>query len=158
MSGICPTLRYVDAPKAIDWLCEAFGFERQLVVHDTEGGIAHAQLTLSGGMVMLGTAETSVEQQRSAPSAAVSQTGSRAGHYGDVRTPGFSGCYIVIDDIDAHFSRAKAAGAQIIMAPTDQDYGGRDYACLDLEGNVWAFGSYNPWDASGAPAHGKGSG
>jgi uncharacterized glyoxalase superfamily protein PhnB len=57
------------------------------------------------------------------------------------------GIYMVVDDPDAHFARAKAANAGILMEPTDEDYGGRDYACRDIEGHVWSFGTYVP----GAP-------
>jgi uncharacterized glyoxalase superfamily protein PhnB len=50
----------------------------------------------------------------------------------------------VVDEVDAHFARAKAAGAEIIREPEDQDYGGRDYSARDPEGNVWSFGTYAP--------------
>ena len=50
-----PTMRYEDAARMIDWLCEAFGFERHLVVPGENGTIAHAQLTLGDGMIMLGS-------------------------------------------------------------------------------------------------------
>ena len=52
--------------------------------------------------------------------------------------------YVVVDDADAHFARAKAAGAQIVREPVTQDYGGRDYTCKDPEGHVWTFGTYDP--------------
>jgi uncharacterized glyoxalase superfamily protein PhnB len=55
------------------------------------------------------------------------------------------GIYVVVADPDAHFARAKAAGAQILMELTDQDYGGRDYTARDPEGHIWTFGSYDPW-------------
>lgn len=55
------------------------------------------------------------------------------------------GLYVVVDDVDAHAARAEAAGAEIVMKPEDQDYGGRLYTCKDFEGNVWSFGSYDPW-------------
>ena len=53
--------------------------------------------------------------------------------------------YLTIEDCDAHFEVAKAAGAHIEMGPTDQDYGSRDYICRDLEGHLWCFGTYDPW-------------
>ena len=57
--SIIPGLRYADAPAAIEWLCEAFGFEATLVVPgEEEGAIAHAQLVLGNGMIMLGSAGT----------------------------------------------------------------------------------------------------
>src|SRR5258708_11001527 len=55
VATIIPTLRYRDAPAAIDWLCAAFGFARHLVVPDESGGIAHAQLSFGTGMIMLGS-------------------------------------------------------------------------------------------------------
>jgi len=51
-----PFLRYRDAPAAIDWLVKAFGFEEQIVVPGENGTIAHAQLSVSSGIIMLGTA------------------------------------------------------------------------------------------------------
>ena len=128
---IIPALRYRDAPAAIEWLCHAFGFERHLVVPDEKGGIAHAQLTFGNGMIMLGS-----------------------GHGGDYDTlitqPSDAGGvtqapYIVVAEVDAHYARAKAAGAEIVIDIADQDYGGRLYVCRDPEGHVWNFGSYDPW-------------
>jgi uncharacterized glyoxalase superfamily protein PhnB len=134
---IIPGLRYQDAPKAIDWLCRAFGFERQLVVPGEGGSIAHAQLRFGNGMIMLGSA------------------GKHGGGYDELVKPpaqagGVStlGLYVIVDDVDAHHARAVAAGAEIVLPVTDQDYGGRDYTCRDLEGNVWSFGSYDPWQGA----------
>jgi uncharacterized glyoxalase superfamily protein PhnB len=56
--------------------------------------------------------------------------------------------YCIVADPDAHFARAEAAGAEITRAPETQDYGGRDYTCKDPEGNVWTFGTYDPWSNS----------
>ena len=53
--------------------------------------------------------------------------------------------YIVVGDVDDHCAVASAAGAEIIMEPEDQPYGGRLYACQDPEGKPWYFGSYDPW-------------
>lgn len=132
---LIPSLRYRDAPKAIDWLCRAFGFEKHLVVPGEEPGtIAHAQLTFGHGMIMLGSA------------------GEHGGGYDEVvRTPSDTdgvctqGLYVIVDDPDAHLARARAAGAEIVMDISDKDYGGRDYTCRDLEGHVWSFGTYDPW-------------
>jgi uncharacterized glyoxalase superfamily protein PhnB len=128
---IIPALRYRDAPAAIEWLCRAFGFEKHLVVPDEKGGVAHAQLTFGNGMIMLGSGQggdydTLVVQP------------SDAG--GVTQAP-----YIVVAEVDAHYARAKAAGAEIVIDIADQDYGGRLYVCRDPEGHVWNFGSYDPW-------------
>jgi uncharacterized glyoxalase superfamily protein PhnB len=55
--------------------------------------------------------------------------------------------YLVVPDPDAHYARAVAAGASVMMEIQDQDYGGRGYSCLDLDGNVWSFGDYDPWQS-----------
>ena len=130
-SSVIPSFRYDDAPGMIDFLCDAFGFERNLVVPDGDGGVAHAQLTLGGGMIMLGSA-------REDEFGALMVTAKAAG----VIT---SSAYVVVPDVDAHCARARAAGAEIVMAPADQDYGGRLYAARDPEGQLWNFGSYDPW-------------
>ncbi len=129
---IIPTLRYQNAPAAIDWLCDAFGFEKHLVVTGENGVIEHAQLTLNGGMIMLGSArDAAFDQLQKIPA--------------DVGGVCTQSPYIVVDDVDAHFRKAAAAGAEIVMQPEDQDYGGRLYSCKDSEGHLWNFGSYNPW-------------
>ena len=53
--------------------------------------------------------------------------------------------YIIVEEIDDHYSRAIAAGAKIVLDIKDEDYGGRGYSCQDPEGYIWNFGSYNPW-------------
>ena len=131
MSNIIPGLRYHDAPAAIEWLCNAFGFSKHLVVPAEDGGIAHAQLTLGTGMIMLGsTRDDELGQTVSPPSAAGVNTQT---------------AYVVVEEIDAHYKHAKANGAKIVMEIADQDYGGRLYSALDPEGYLWNFGSYDPW-------------
>ena len=135
MSGtIIPTLRYLDAKSMIDWLCDAFGFQRHLVVEDEQGGIAHAQLTLGNAMIMLGSARDD----------AFGKLMSTAEALGGVS----QSAYIVVADIDALCARARACGAEIVMAPKDEDYGGRGFSCRDPEQQLWNFGSYDPWAAS----------
>lgn len=132
VSTLIPTLRYRDAPAAIDWLCRAFGFERHAVYEDGEGGIAHAQLRFGNGMVMLGSARDDDWGQRMATP---DQVGGRNTQ---------SICVIVADP-DGHHARAAGAGASIVDAPHAPDYGGRAYSCRDPEGHLWWFGSYDPW-------------
>src|SRR4051794_40672807 len=129
---IIPCLRYRDAPKAIEWLGRAFGFEKQLVVPGDKGTIVHAQLVLGNGMVMLGSAvDSEFGRLMKLPE-----------EVGGAQT---QSSYIVVKDVDAHYARAKAAGAQIVIDIKDEDYGGRGYSCRDLEGHLWSFGSYDPW-------------
>lgn len=132
--NIIPALRYRNAPAAIDWLGRAFGFTPRLVVPDDHGGIAHAQLTLGSGMIMLGT-----HQDGGDPRA-------------EIKTPADLGAntqapYIVIPEIDAHYQQARQAGAEIVHPIADQPHGGRLYTARDPEGYLWHFGSYDPWAA-----------
>ncbi len=46
---------------------------------------------------------------------------------------------VLVSDVDAHYERAKTAGATMVMAPTDQPWGLRSYAAIDLEGHQWEF-------------------
>jgi uncharacterized glyoxalase superfamily protein PhnB len=133
--SVIPTLRYRDAGAAIDWLCAAFGFERQLVVPGEGGAIAHAQLTCGNGMVMLG-------------SAADDEFGRLQKSPVEVGGVGTQSPYVIVPDADAHYERAKAAGAAIVYDIRDEDYGGRGYSCRDPEGHLWNFGTYDPWAAS----------
>ncbi|HEY4080723.1 MAG TPA: VOC family protein [Burkholderiaceae bacterium] len=137
-AAMIPCLRYADAPAAITWLVRAFGFEIHLVVPDEKGGIAHAQLIWrdakrGDAMIMLSTAQPLTEfgQLMVQPIACDRRS---------TQTP-----YLVVDAIDAHCDRAAAAGAEMAMPIADQDYGGRGYACRDIEGHLWCFGSYDPW-------------
>jgi uncharacterized glyoxalase superfamily protein PhnB len=132
--NVYPTLGYRDAPAAIDWLCEAFGFET-LMVHPGEGDrdIAHAELSLPPGVVMVGSLAAG------AASAAPAQG---EGPLDFAQVP-FS-IYVAIDDVDAHCARARAAGAVVESEPADTFYDSREYICRDLEGNVWTFGTYRP--------------
>ncbi len=129
---VVPALRYRDAPKAIDWLCRALGFERHAVYEDGQGGIAHAQLSFGNGMIMLGSAR---DDEWSRHLALPDEVGGRVT---------VSLC-LTVRDVDAHCAQARAAGAVIIQEPEDKDYGGRGYGLLDLEGNCWWIGSYDAW-------------
>ena len=131
-ANIIPGMRYHDAPAAIEWLCAAFGFTPHLVVPDEIGGIAHAQLTLSDGMIMLGSVREGAEYDNLVSTPRKAGTTTQA-------------AYIVIRDIDEHYQRAVDAGADIVYELTEQDYGGRLYSARDPEGHLWNFGSYDPW-------------
>ena len=131
-STIIPGMRYRNAPAAIDWLCNAFGFERHLVVPGENNTIAHAQLNFGGGMIMLGSIKDN-------------EFGKLMKQPDEIGGAETQSCYVVVSDCDAHYARAKAAGAQIILDIHDEGHGGRGYACRDLEGHIWYFGSYNPW-------------
>ena len=131
-SLIIPTLRYKDAPVAIEWLCKAFGFKKHLVVPGENGTITHAQLIIGNSMIMLGTEKDD-------------DYGKLLWSPKTLKGSNTQAPYIIVDKVDAHYQIAKAAGAEIVMDIKDEDYGGRGYTCKDPEGYVWSFGSYNPW-------------
>ena len=134
-SSVIPCLRYRNAPAAIEWLVRVFGFEKNLIVPDDKGGIAHAQLRLGGGMVMLGSvADTPFNHLMKQPD-----------EIGGAET---QSAYLVVPDADAVHATVVAAGGKIVIAIKDEDYGGRGFSCLDLEGHLWNVGSYDPWAAS----------
>jgi uncharacterized glyoxalase superfamily protein PhnB len=126
---IFPALRYRDAPAAIEWLGRAFGFEARMVVDGAPGTVAHAELACGRAMIMLGSARAPDADEYSAAAP----------------PPGGTALYMVVEDPDAHHERARAAGAEIVRALNDTDYGSREYAARDPEGNVWSFGTYQPW-------------
>ncbi|MGW1839442.1 VOC family protein [Streptomyces sp. BBFR2] len=121
-----PTLLYRDAPAAIRFLTEAFGFTEEAVYRGEDGAVVHAELSYGNGRVMLGS-----KGHGGAFDAAMAGAGP-------------SGVYVVVEDVDAHHARARAAGAEVLMEPRDQEYGSRDYMARDAEGNVWSFGTYAP--------------
>lgn len=131
-STIMPTLRYKDAPAAIDWLCKVFGFERHAVYPGPDNTIGHAELSLGGGMIMLGSGKND-EYGRGFKSPA---------DLGNIET---RSTYIIVPDADAVYARAQAAGATIVRELQNTDYGSREFGVKDPEGHSWSVGTYNPW-------------
>jgi uncharacterized glyoxalase superfamily protein PhnB len=122
--NIFPSFKYKDAHAAIDWLERVAGFTRQAVHPKPDGGVAHAELALGPGGIMLGSLD--------APDPA--NPWSAATH----------GVYVYVPDADAHYTRARAAGAEIVRELADTPYGSREYSLRDPEGNLWSFGTYYP--------------
>jgi uncharacterized glyoxalase superfamily protein PhnB len=131
-STVIPGHRYRNAPAAIDWLCNVFGFERHAVYEGENGTIAHAELTLGGGMIMLGSGKDD-EYARGFKSPA---------ELGNIET---RSVYLVVPDADAAHARAVAAGATIIRPLQNTPYGSREFAIKDPEGHSWSAGTYDPW-------------
>ena len=135
-STVITGLRYRNAPAAIDWLSKVFGFERHAVHEGPDGTIGHAELTLGGGMIMLGTGKDD-EFGRGF------KTPNELGGF-ETRS-----VYIVVPDTDAAHARAVAAGAEIIRPLEDTPYGSREFGVKDPEGHTWVAGTYDPWIAHG---------
>ncbi len=135
IGNIVPGIPYKDAPPAIEWLCRVFGFSKHLVVPDGNGGIAHTQLALVNGMIMLVSYREGGEYDFLVrPSGEVEANSQTA--------------YIVVGEINEHYRRTVAAVAEIVYEIADQDYGGRLYSARNPEGHLWNLSSYDPWAES----------
>jgi uncharacterized glyoxalase superfamily protein PhnB len=131
--GVIPAMRYRDAPAAIEWLCRVIGFEKRLVVPGPNNSIAHAQLALGRGMLMLGSVDNG------------SEFGTRIRQPDEIGGYETQSAYVVVADADAVHARAKAEGWKIVVDIKNEDYGGRGFGCLDPEGRLWYIGTFDPW-------------
>jgi uncharacterized glyoxalase superfamily protein PhnB len=131
LSTVVPCLRYRDAPAAIRWLSDTFGFEPQLVVPNDDATIAHAQLTFGNGMIMLSSVfDTEFGRLMKQPA--------EVGRFVTQST------YLVVNDADHVYGRVLEAGADVLLEIKDEDYGGRGFTCRDPEGHIWSIGTYDP--------------
>ncbi len=131
---VIPCMGYRDAAAAIEWLCTVFGFEKHAVYPGEGGTIMHAELSFGNGMIMCGSIKDTP-------------------FWRYIKQPDeFSGCEtqcacVIVNNADAIYQQAMAAGAEILVDIITEDYGGRGFTCRDLEGHIWNFGTYDPWAA-----------
>jgi uncharacterized glyoxalase superfamily protein PhnB len=130
---VIPCLAYRDAPAAIEWLCRVFGFEKRQVVPGDGGTILHAELSFGNGMIMVGSVTDTV----------FGRLMKQPDEIGGAET---QSSYVIVSDADEVYARAKAANAAIVIDIKDESYGGRGFTCRDLEGRLWTFGTYDPWE------------
>jgi PhnB protein len=117
---IIPYIFYHDVPAALEWLTRAFGFKEEMRTGTPSGGI-HGEMSLDGQRIMLG--QGAKQWGMVSPREAAMAT---------------MGVFIYLNDVDAHHSRAQAAGAEIEHPPHDESYG-RTYTARDLDGHPWFF-------------------
>jgi PhnB protein len=117
---IIPYIFYRDVPAALEWLARTFGFKEEMRTGTPSGGI-HGQMTLDGQRIMMGQ-------------------GAKQWGMVSPRDAGMAtmGVFIYVNDVDRHYARAEAAGAQIVHPPHDESYG-RTYTAHDLDGHPWFF-------------------
>lgn len=137
-NGLVPLIRYRDVAAAIDWLADAFGFEKRSVITDPDGTVAYAELSYGRGIVMLGPVGDS----------ALDNLMKQPDELGGIGT---QSVYVAVDDVEAHFKRARDFGAGIVLEFGSDETGDRAYAARDPEGHVWNFGAYSPWPATVTP-------
>jgi uncharacterized glyoxalase superfamily protein PhnB len=119
-----PCVSYKDPRAALEWLEKAFGFETTMVVENPDGSIGHSEMRVGDGLIMVGS---EWDAQHRSPASV-----------GGINTQSIH--VYLTEDIDAHYRRARAAGATIIREPADQFYGERSYMAVDPEGHIWSFG------------------
>lgn len=116
---VVPILVYEDVAKAVDWLCDTFGFTERLRVAGRGDIVYHAQLSIGEGAVMLGRQGGEFRSPR----------GDEVSQYVTVH----------VADVDAHFERARQRGARIVHEPRDMPFGERQYTVTDPWGHRWTF-------------------
>ncbi|OEZ90393.1 VOC family protein [Duganella phyllosphaerae] len=131
LCNVVPCMRYRDAPAAIQWLGDTFGFEAQVMVPNDDGTIAHAQLVFGHGMIMLSSVFNTEFGRLMKQPAEVGQFVTQS-------------TYLVVNDADHVYSRVLESGADILLDIKDEDYGGRGFTCRDPEGHIWSVGTYDP--------------
>ena len=112
----------------------AIAKDTKATVRGEDGTIAHAQLSFGNRMIMVGSVQDS----------AFGRLMKQPDEIGGAET---QSSYVIVSDADAIYARAKAAKAEIVLDIKDEDYGGRGFTCRDLEGRLWTFGTYDPWEA-----------
>jgi len=120
MTGITPYLLYGSCENALDFLHRAFGFEEVLRYTGAGGYVTHAEMRLDGVPIYMGNPGEGYRSPKELGQETV-------------------GIYVNVDDADAVYERARAAGAEILEEPSDQEYGERRFTARDLEGHHWYF-------------------
>lgn len=120
---VMPYLLYEDSDAALEFLTSAFGFKEKVRMTGDNGQVNHAEVQLGDGVIMLGTPEKDYKNPK--------KLGGKT-----------QSIYVYVEDVDAHFEQAKAAGANIVREPADQFYGDRNYGVEDPEGHEWYFGTH----------------
>jgi uncharacterized glyoxalase superfamily protein PhnB len=127
--NIFPAIRYADADAGITFLKNAFGATEKAVHRGDDGVVHHAELALGSGLIMVGQHRDGAKAAGEAPNPLASPIS----------------LYVVVDDPDTHHATAREAGATVVRELEDMDYGSREYSVRDPEGNLWSFGTYDPY-------------
>jgi len=133
---ISSCLIYSNPRAAIDWLCQAFGFEVRLMIEGEDGAIHHSELVYGDGLIMVGgsnrhdSGKEAHQQHQHSPL--------------ELHGANTQSLCVFVDDVDGHCASARNAGAQIDFGPKTNDYGDdywtdRTYGAVDLEGHQWWF-------------------
>jgi uncharacterized glyoxalase superfamily protein PhnB len=131
-----PGLRYRNVDGAVDWLSRAFGFEVLTVERDQDGYAAYAELAFGSTIIMVGAVRGfQIDRYMKQPD--------------DIGGAETQCSYFVVEDIETHYTRARASGCEIVIDLQSRPNGSRAYTCRDPEGHLWCFGTYDPWQQYG---------
>jgi uncharacterized glyoxalase superfamily protein PhnB len=135
--AVIPMLAYENGVAAMDWLASAFGFKERARMLEADGRLGHGEMEAGDGLIMLATPSVHYQSPRHhredcAPAARWQETPYIV-----------DGVLVYVDDVDAHWTQARQAGARILTDPEDNPYG-RSYRVEDLEGHRWMFMSAAP--------------
>jgi uncharacterized glyoxalase superfamily protein PhnB len=125
-------IAYEDGPKAMDWLSSAFGFKERARMLDKNGRLSHGEMQTGDGVIMLATPTPDYQAPRH------HREGCEPARKWSAVPYIVDGVLVYVDDVDAHFARAKQGGAAII-SPVEADQYGKRYRAEDLEGHRWMF-------------------
>ena len=131
-SGVIPMISYEDGEAAMDWLVEAFGFQEISRLIGPDGRLSHGEMETGAGTIMLASPTPHYESP-----GRHRQTCEAAARWLDVPWI-IDGVLVYVQDVDAHYERAKEAGAVILSEPKS-DFPNRRYGVEDLEGHRWMF-------------------
>ena len=129
--AVVPTITYRNTTAMVEWLCDTFGFRRQLIVKGESGEVKHAELVFGDSMIMVAAVQHSPFEKLVV----------HPDQIGGVET---QTCYLVVADVEAHYAKVKAKNAEIIFGVKVENGSGQGYACRDPEGHLWMFGTYDP--------------
>ncbi|PKO16105.1 MAG: hypothetical protein CVU39_08740 [Chloroflexi bacterium HGW-Chloroflexi-10] len=129
---VIPMISYEDGIAALEWLTKAFGFRERTRLTAPDGTLSHGEMEVGDGLIMLATPSPDYESPRHHRESC-EQT-----RKWSVASWIFDGVLVYVDDLNAHFERAKAAGA-IILSVIEDGYPGRRYRAEDPEGHRWFF-------------------
>lgn len=121
-AAVIPVLVYEDIEAAHNFLIEVFGFDSGGLHRLDDGTVVHGEVRLGDEPIWLHA--VTAEHEMGSPNEAAESHG---------------GLTVLVDDVDAHHERSKAAGARIDSSPTDQPYGLREYGARDPENHRWWF-------------------
>jgi len=129
---VIPMISYEGGIAALEWLRKAFGFRETARLTTPDGRLSHGEMEAGKGLIMLASPTPEYRSPK---------------HHREVCEQArkwsavpwiIDGVLVYVDDLDRHFTRAKAAGATI-LSEIEEGPPGRRYRAEDLEGHRWFF-------------------